>query len=43
MSLSAEQQEKDHTGSSTEFPRETRDPIEDVWVGVLLRKVAKRY
>ncbi|KAI5449249.1 hypothetical protein NCC49_005165 [Naganishia albida] len=31
MSMSAEQQEKDHTGSSTEFPRETRDPIQDVW------------
>lgn len=32
MSMSAEQQENDHSGTSTEYPRETRDPIEDVWV-----------
>ncbi|KAJ9093048.1 hypothetical protein QFC21_006539 [Naganishia friedmannii] len=29
--MTAKEQEKAHSGTSTEYPRETRDPIEDVW------------
>lgn len=32
MSKTAQEQENAHSGTSTEYPRETRDPIENVWV-----------
>ncbi|KAJ9105039.1 hypothetical protein QFC19_003670 [Naganishia cerealis] len=31
MAATAQEQDKAHEGSSTKYPRETRDPIEDVW------------